>query len=161
MMQSSEVSKARHILELGPGTGAFTAAIQDSMPKDSSYLGIEINTIFASQLQTRFPKMPFTVSGAQEFDFVSYLKDREPIDVIVSGLPWTAFPRSLQEAILGNVLPHLAPNGRFATFAYYGFHQLPSGQRFRDLLHQKLTGVETSRVVWANLPPAIVYVGRM
>jgi phospholipid N-methyltransferase len=62
---------------------------------------------------------------------------------------------------LGNVLPHLAPNGRFATFAYYGFHQLPSGQRFRDLLHQKLTGVETSRVVWANLPPAFVYVGRM
>jgi phospholipid N-methyltransferase len=160
MMETAEVYKARHILELGPGTGALTQAIQDSRPKDSAYLGIEINTTFANQLRHRFTDMSFEVAGAQEFDFANYLKDREPIDVIISGLPWTAFPRSLQEAILGNVLPHLAPSGRFATFAYYGFHRMPSGQRFRELLHQKLPGVETSRVVWANVPPAFVYVGR-
>ena len=160
MMESAEVQKARHILELGPGTGAFTEAIQNVRPKDSSYLGIEINATFAKKLEARFPQMSFAVAGAQEFDFPAYLKDREPIDVIDSGLPWTAFPHSLQEAILGNVLPHLAPGGRFATFAYYGFHQLPSGQRFRQLLHQKLPGVDSSRVVWANVPPAFIYVAR-
>lgn len=160
MMESAEVQKARHILELGPGTGAFTEAIQNVRPKDSSYLGIEINATFAKKLEARFPQMSFAVAGAQEFDFPAYLKDREPIDVIVSGLPWTAFPHSLQEAILGNVLPHLAPGGRFATFAYYGFHQLPSGQRFRQLLHQKLPGVDSSRVVWANVPPAFIYIAR-
>ncbi len=160
MMKSAEISKARHILELGPGTGALTTAIQDARSKSSAYLGIEINTTFANQLRRRFKDMSFEVAGAQEFDFAAYLKDREPIDVIISGLPWTAFPRSLQEAILGNVLPHLAPSGRFATFAYYGFHCMPSGQRFRELLHQNLPGVETSRVVWANVPPAFVYVGR-
>lgn len=160
MMESAEVWKAQHVLELGPGTGAFTAAIQDSMPKDSQYLGIEINETFANQLTTRFPRLSFTVAGAQEFDLNTYLAGKPPIDVIVSGLPWTAFPRSLQQGILGNVLPHLAPGGRFATFAYFGFHRLPSGQRFRQLLHQELPGVETSRVVWANLPPAFVYVGR-
>ncbi len=160
MMESAEVWKARHILELGPGTGAFTEAIRDTMPKDSSYLGIEINAAFADQLRARFPSMEFAVAGAQEFDFAAYLAGKPPIDVIVSGLPWTAFPRGLQEAILGNVLPHLNAGGRFATFAYFGFHFLRSGQQFRQLLHQMLPGVETSRVVWGNLPPAFVYVGR-
>lgn len=160
MMESAEVGRARHILELGPGTGAFTSAILDSMPHGSTYLGIELNEAFVTQLRPRFPSMDFRIAGAQEFDFASYLSGREPFDVVVSGLPWTAFPQSLQEAILANVLPHLCDGGRFATFAYYGFHRLPSGQRFRGLLHNKLPGVETSRVVWGNVPPAFVYVAR-
>lgn len=159
MMKSAGVGEARHILELGPGTGAFTAAILDVMPKGSHYLGIEINAAFADQLRQRFTGMTFEVAGAQEFDFKTYLVGKPPIDVIVSGLPWTAFPPSLQEAILGNVLPHLSQGGRFATFAYFGFHLLPSGRRFRQFLKQHLTGVKTSQVVWPNIPPAFVYVG--
>lgn len=160
MMEAAGVWKAAHVLELGPGTGAFTEAIRDALPKQAKYLGIEINDGFASQLRERFEGMNFEVAGAQEFDFASYLRGKPPFDVVVSGLPWTAFPRELQEAILGNVLPHLGQGGSFATFAYLGFHQLPSGRRFRELLHERLHGVETSRVVWANLPPAFVYVGR-
>jgi phosphatidylethanolamine/phosphatidyl-N-methylethanolamine N-methyltransferase len=160
MMESAQVGHARHVLELGPGTGAFTAAIVDSMPHDCKYLGIELNDAFVQSLRGRFPGQRFEAGGAQEFDFSGYLAGHEPFDVIVSGLPWTAFPPDLQQAILGNVLPHLRPGGRFATFAYYGFHLLSGGRRFRSLLHDHLPGVETSRVVWANLPPAFVYVGR-
>ena len=104
--------------------------------------------------------MDFVAAPAQEFDLQKYCNGGPKFDVIVSGLPWTAFPRELQMAILDNVLPHLAPGGCFATFAYWGFHQLPSGRQFRHLLHENLPGVETSRVVWANMPPAFVYVGR-
>lgn len=160
MMESAEVCRARHVLELGPGTGSLTTAIVDSMPHGSGYLGIDLNENFVSNLRPRFPDLQFEVSGAHQFDFTEYLKGRQPFDVIISGLPWAAFPHSLQDAILGNVLPALSARGRFATFAYWGFHHLPKGQRFRSLLHQKLPGVETSRVVWANVPPAFVYVGR-
>jgi phosphatidylethanolamine/phosphatidyl-N-methylethanolamine N-methyltransferase len=160
MVESAGVWKAKHILELGPGTGAFTEAIRDAMTDDAEYLGIEINTTFAGQLRERFQDMRFEVAGAQEFDFSSYLQSRPAFDVIISGLPWTAFPCGLQDGILRNVLPHLSLGGSFATFAYLGFHQLPGGRRFRRLLHRHLQGVETSRIVWANLPPAFVYVGR-
>lgn len=160
MMESAQIGQATHILELGPGTGAFTGAILDSMPHNCEYLGIELNETFVGQLRGRFPGLQFEAGGAQEFDFDAYLAQRPPFDVIVSGLPWTAFPPGLQQAILGNVLPHLKPGGRFATFAYYGFHLMSGGRRFRQLLHEHLPGVETSRVVWANLPPAFVYVGR-
>jgi phosphatidylethanolamine/phosphatidyl-N-methylethanolamine N-methyltransferase len=160
MMEATGVCQARRILELGPGTGAFTRAIADTMPREASYLGIELNDTFVQQLRPRFPRMCFECAGAQEFDFTQVLAPGETYDTIISGLPWTAFPRGLQEAILKNVLPHLAPGGCFATFAYWGFHKLPSGQRFRALLHELTHGVETTRVVWPNLPPAFVYVAR-
>lgn len=160
MMESAEVWKARHVLELGPGTGALTAAIVDAMPHSAQYLGIDLNEPFVRKLRRRWPHLRFETGAAQEFNFSAYLEESPPFDVIVSGLPWTAFPTSLQQSILGHVLPHLKPEGRFATFAYWGFHWLPSGRRFRRLLHDQLPGVETSRVVFANVPPAFVYVGR-
>ncbi|MBE2284248.1 MAG: methyltransferase domain-containing protein [Prosthecobacter sp.] len=160
MMEASGVWQARRILELGPGTGALTEAIAGTMPHEADYLGIELNPTFVEKLRPRFPRMRFECAGAQEYDFAQALSDDGKFDTIISGLPWTAFPRCLQEAILGNVLPHLASGGSFVTFAYWGFHQLPAGQRFRELLHELTHGVETTRVVWANLPPAFVYVAR-
>ena len=151
--------RAQHVLELGPGTGAFTEAICDTMSHGCRYLGVELNETFVRALRPRFPGMDFVAAAAQDFDLSSHCA-AGPFDVIVSGLPWTAFPRSLQMAILDNVLPQLAPGGRFATFAYWGFHHLPSGRQFRHLLHENLPGVETTRVIWANMPPAFVYVAR-
>lgn len=160
MMECAAIRQARHVLELGPGTGAFTGAIAERMAPGADYLGIELNETFVGQLRPAFPGLHFEIAGAQAFDFDAYRRGREPFDAIVSGLPWTAFPPELQEAILDNVLPHLAAGGRFATFAYWGFHQLPSGRRFRELLRQKLGRVQTSEVIWANMPPAFVYAAR-
>jgi phosphatidylethanolamine/phosphatidyl-N-methylethanolamine N-methyltransferase len=120
MMESAEVWRAERVLELGPGTGALTQGIADVMPADSSYLGIELSVPFVEQLRKRFPKMRFEQGAAQEFVFDGVLSETEAVDVIISGLPWTAFPECLQEAILDHVLPRLAPGGRFATFAYWG-----------------------------------------
>jgi phosphatidylethanolamine/phosphatidyl-N-methylethanolamine N-methyltransferase len=160
MMSAAQVGNATHILELGPGTGAFTQAIAVSKPEHAGYVGIEMNGEFVKSLRLRFPALDFHQAAAQEFDFDAAGQGSAPFDVIISGLPWAAFPSELQTAILDHVLPRLAPGGRFATFAYWGFHRLPSGCRFRELLQQRLKNVELTRVVWGNLPPAFVYVGR-
>lgn len=152
--------RATRILELGPGTGALTEAIADSMPHGSQYLGIELNGDFAERLRGRFPALRFENAAAQEFDFDTIMKPDEHFDVIISGLPWASFPPELQIAILDRVLPRLSAGGRFATFAYWGFHRLPGGRKFRALLHDRLHGAETTRVVWRNVPPAFVYVAR-
>lgn len=155
MMKASRVAEASHILELGPGTGAFTEAIAEFMKPEATYLGLEVNEAFVEQLRPRFPRMCFEHAGAQEFDL-----GEQKFDSIISGLPWTAFPESLQKAILGHVLPHLAPGGCFVTFAYFGFHMLSAGRHFRELLTSHLPNVTTTQVVWPNLPPAFVYVAR-
>lgn len=162
MVEAAEVRRARSVLEIGPGTGAFTRAIANEMPGSADYLGIELNADFTRRLAAAFPKMRFANAPAQDFDFGSEAgHDSEGrYDVIISGLPWAAFPRTLQTGILDHVLPHLAAGGRFATFAYWGFHLLPAARRFHHLLHERLPGVEVTRVVWRNLPPAMVYVAR-
>jgi phosphatidylethanolamine/phosphatidyl-N-methylethanolamine N-methyltransferase len=161
MAEVAEVWRADRVVELGPGTGALTAPVLDAMPHSSQYLGLELNPQFVQTLRQRHPGHHFETADAQEFDFASLWPDDPSFDVVISGLPWTSFPDSLQIDILDHVLPRLRPGGRFATFAYWGFHLLPNGRRFRRLLHSRLAGVESSRVLWGNLPPAFIYVGRV
>ena len=51
MMEAAGVAGAQRILELGPGTGAFTQAIADVMKPGASYLGLEVNETFVKQLR--------------------------------------------------------------------------------------------------------------
>ena len=157
IVDAANIAGATRILELGTGLGAFTALVHTTMPADASYLGIEMNPKFVETLHGRFPTMRFETAAAQEFDYAGFLGAGNTFDAIVSGLPWTAFPRSLQESILDQVLPHLRAGGVLATFAYSGFHLLPGGRSFRELLQSRSSRLETTRTVWRNLPPAFVY----
>lgn len=157
MVEAAGVPGARRILELGPGTGAFTDLVRRAMPSGASYLGLEMNGRFVAALRNRFPDMQFEQTAAQEFDFGAYLNAGDQFDVIVSGLPWTAFPEPLQIAILDHVMPRLRPGGVLATFAYTAFHLLPSGRRFQGLLRARCSRVERTPTVWTNVLPAFVY----
>ncbi|HSJ01501.1 MAG TPA: methyltransferase domain-containing protein [Verrucomicrobium sp.] len=157
MIKCARIATAASVLELGPGTGAFTCEIERALPSGAHYLGLELNQSFVDRLRRQHPRMQFEAVAAQDFDFDKVLGHDGSFDAIVSGLPWTNFPEWLQIAILDHVLPRLRPGGVFVTFAYTGFHLLPKGQHFRTLLRGRCLELNTSRTVWANLPPAFVY----
>jgi phospholipid N-methyltransferase len=159
MMKAAGVSQSRKLLELGPGTGAFTEEIQKTLPAESSYLGLEMNAAFVSALKGRFPKMNFECAAAQEFDYSPYLAEGG-FDTIVSGLPWAALSEPVQAALLESIYRVLKPGGVFATFVYTGIHWGPRGQKFRRLLTSRSKQVETTPTVWANLPPAFIYIAK-
>ena len=155
----ADVRHARHILEIGPGTGPFTQVISEQMPEGAGYLGLELNTVFVERLRKGHPAtMRFEAVPAQEYDFDQFLKPGEYFDTVVSSLPWTAFPTDLQIAILDHAMSRLKPGGRLVTFAYTGFHLLPTGRHFRKLLESRTDALKLSRTVWLNVPPAFVYV---
>jgi phospholipid N-methyltransferase len=160
IVKEAHVADADTILELGPGTGAFTAEILRAKKEEARFLTVERNTYFASTLEKKFPGLHVEVNDAQEADFGAWLGPAGGFDSIVSGLPWAGFPESLQKEILDNVIPHLASGGKFATFAYVGPHLLPAGRRFRSLLQERFDCLSTSRVEVRNLPPAFVYVAQ-
>lgn len=157
MISAANVAGARRILELGPGTGAFTEMVRGAMSPGAHYLGLEMNGRFVAKLRERFPDLHFEQSPAQEFNFDTYLGPDDQFDVIVSGLPWTAFPEPLQISILDHVMPRLRPGGVMATFAYTAFHLLPSGRRFRGLLRARCSRVVRTPTIWTNVLPAFVY----
>src|SRR5580700_7324440 len=69
MMQAARVSKAQNLLELGPGTGAFTKEIRRTLPQGASYLGLDMNAAFIGSLRSQFPEMRFEQAAAQDFDY--------------------------------------------------------------------------------------------
>jgi phospholipid N-methyltransferase len=82
---------------------------------------------------------------------------RKKADYIVSGLPWANISPETQDRIMEAVVASLADGGIFTTFAYLHARWLPKARQFRRALEDRFAHVETSPVIWRNLPPAFVY----
>lgn len=145
------------VVELGPGTGAFTAAIQRRLAGRGRHLAIEINARFAARLAARCPGVDLAVADARDLRDILAQRGHRRADVIVSGLPWAAFAPGLQDDLLDAVTGSLAPQGAFTTFAYTHTRWAPPALRLRRLLRARFEEVVLGRTVWANVPPAFVY----
>ena len=148
------------ILELGPGTGVFTAQIQRRLGGRGRHVAVEVNPALAGLLRERYPAAE--VVEADAGDAASILAERgiDGVDVVVSGLPWSVFPAELQERILDAVGTVLRPTGHFVTFNYLQASVLPPALAFRRRLAERFAEVSTSATVWRNLPPARILTGR-
>lgn len=161
IVQEANVRNARSIAELGPGEGVFTRHIMAVKPTESRFIALEKNEVFARALKNRHPDMPIVEGCATEFSDHARQHGLGPVQSVVSGLPWAAFPCRLQTEILTQVRESLCgESGVFATFAYYGFHWMPAGRAFRRKLKESFREVRTSRIELRNLPPAFVYTAR-
>ncbi|HEY8901396.1 MAG TPA: rRNA adenine N-6-methyltransferase family protein [Chthoniobacterales bacterium] len=157
IVEKAGVTDAERILEIGPGTGAFTGHILKQKKRDAHFVAIERNPNFATDLKGRFPHARIVEGCATELRDHATAHAFTEADSIVSGLPWTIFDPKLQYTILGGIHDVLGKGGTFATFAYFGSHWMPGGQNFRNLLRSVFPNTRTSNVVLRNLPPAFVY----
>jgi len=157
IVEGLELERARAVLEYGPGTGAFTERILEKLPRESKFLAIEANPRLAAIFKSRQPQVPLVQDSVANVRTICDYAGIDRVDCIVSGLPWAAFPAAMQVKFLDEMMRVLARNGRFATFAYLHGLLLPPGKRFARLLPKYFGSVSKSRVVWRNLPPALVY----
>ncbi|GIH80471.1 class I SAM-dependent methyltransferase [Planobispora longispora] len=148
------------IVELGPGTGAFTAEIQRRLRGRGRHLAVEINPKLADFLSARHPRVDVTVADAVKLPQLLWERGLDRADVIVSGLPWAAFSGETQTSLLDAVTAVLGPNAAFTTFAYSFAKPFPPARRFRQRMRDTFEEVVTGRTVWGNLPPAFVYHAR-
>lgn len=144
-------------VEFGPGTGAFTPHILQSLSPGARFFTVELNPDFAAIMRDRFPDVETVCRSVAEIEQICSEREVAEIDCIICGLPWAAFPASLQDTLMHAVQSRMSTGGCFATFAYLQGTLLPAGMRFRRLLHSSFGNVATSRTVWRNLPPAFVY----
>ncbi|MFC0527952.1 class I SAM-dependent methyltransferase [Phytohabitans kaempferiae] len=148
------------VVELGPGTGAFTDVIQRRLSGRGHHLAIELNATFAGRLADRYPGLDVAVTDAAHLGDLLGERGLGHADVIVSGLPWAAFSAGRQGSVLDAVRRALAPGGAFTTFAYIHAIWAPPARRLRSALHTTFEEVVVGRTVWRNLPPALVYHAR-
>lgn len=157
MVSHVGMESAGVIVELGPGTGVITREIVQTMPENARFIAIELDETLCGLLRQQFPEITVCNDSAAGIGDILKRYSLPNPNVVISGLPWANFTPRLQRNILCSVAEHIAPGGYFATFAYLQGLMFPTGQRFRKLLGEVFSEVETSPVIWKNLPPAFVY----
>jgi phosphatidylethanolamine/phosphatidyl-N-methylethanolamine N-methyltransferase len=157
IIEGVRLDEAKVVIEIGPGTGAFTRVIQKEISPSAFFLAVEIDRQFASHLQRQFPRVQIINDSAERLDQHLQRFGHSTADCILSGLPWAGFKPEEQQRILGSVFRALRPGGLMTTYAYNHTAWLPGGRRFRKLLTSTFSEVTTTRTEWRNLPPAFVY----
>jgi len=157
MADDMGIEHADTVVELGPGTGAFTRVIETRLRPEALYLALELDRGFAGTLARRFHRVEIINDSA--VNLVEHLESRGRghADAVICGLPWAVFPPELQEAILSAVVRGLRPGGRFATFAYVHAAWFPMARQFHRRLASRFGKVTRTPVVWRNVPPAFIY----
>ncbi|MEO3792345.1 SAM-dependent methyltransferase [Nonomuraea sp. B10E15] len=148
------------VVELGPGTGPFTAEIQQRLAGRGHHLAVEVNDLMAQLLAERFPTVDVAHADAARLGELLRERGLRQADVVVSGLPWAAFPEETQRDLLGAVTSAMSPVAAFTTFSYVHAIPLSSARRFRALLAERFEEVVPGRTVWRNPPPAFVFHAR-
>jgi phospholipid N-methyltransferase len=111
---------ARTIVEYGPGVGSFTRHILARMSPNAHLLAIEVNAEFCEVLDTEFRDSRLEVVRGSAADVTEYMRSSalSSADFIMSGIPYTFFPRNVRHSILRASRDVLSPQGVFISYQY-------------------------------------------
>lgn len=149
---TSEISRdTGPVIELGPGTGAFTRALITRGVREEDLALIEFGSEFAAALQLRYPRAQTLLLDATRLR-TAHLFNGDSAGAVISGLPLLSMPPRKVIAILIGAFRSMRPDGAFYQFTYGPRCPVPP----RLLEH---LGLEAKRIggTFANLPPAAVY----
>ena len=142
-------SKAKTVVELGPGIGGTTRTILDALPESGRLLAIEINPDFIPLLKNESdPRLIVHAGCAEKIEEALDLYSLPRPDIVISGIPFSTMPAALGRSILRSVWSCLKPGGRFV--AYQVSRRI--AQLGRDLL-----GTPETDVALLNVPPMRLY----
>ncbi|WP_440995833.1 class I SAM-dependent methyltransferase [Arhodomonas sp. SL1] len=113
-------SRAKRVVEYGPGVATFTRALLERMPEDGELLVIELNEDFAHYVRERIhdPRLTVAHASAGELDRWMERLGWEGIDYIVSGIPFSTMPAHVRDEILRKTRDGLAEEGEFLVFQF-------------------------------------------
>ncbi|MDU0361370.1 methyltransferase domain-containing protein [Rhizobium sp. 25PS6] len=138
------------VLELGPGTGVFTAALLERGIAERDLTLVEYERDFATLLQGRFPDARVLWVDVRQMWKTAL--SGSFFGGVVSGLPLLAMRPEDARTLLEGCFSNLRPHGAFYQFTYGP--KCPVPVEILDSLDLVAT-----RIGWTlrNIPPAAVY----
>lgn len=130
-------TRARVLLEYGPGVGTFTTEILRRMSPDAVLIVLETNGDFVRFLRghVRDKRLHVVHGSAADADTVLARLDLRHADYVISGIPYTTMPPEAREAILRTTHAVLHPDGAFLVYQFTR-SVLPYLQRVFGLVQQ-------------------------
>jgi len=160
MVDGIDLSCPGCIVELGPGTGAFTSMIVERLGPETRFLALDIEPAFVERINARWPAVECVCGSAERLPAIAADYQMLPIDHIVSGLPFVSLPPPVTQQIIENISATLKPGGTFTTFQYVPGYGFPSAVAFRRSMARSMRSQPTVRLVVRNMPPVLVMTWR-
>ncbi len=169
IIQGAALTRARTVVELGPGTGTVTQALLEAMPRDAKLFAVEIDGPLLAATARRLPDprlVPIHGSAADITALLAAAGHEGPVDAVVSCLGMSLLTPELREAILASSIASLGPEGVFVQYGYLHakvvvYSPVRGWSRFdlQAYLQDHFEQIHQQRVM-ANFPPADVFVCR-
>jgi phosphatidylethanolamine/phosphatidyl-N-methylethanolamine N-methyltransferase len=140
------------VIELGPGTGAVTAALVEQGIDPERLVLVEFNPSFCRLLRARYPEATVVQGDAYAIRRLGGSLLRRPAAAVVSSLPLFTKPMKFRLRLVNDAFDLMHPGAPFIQFTYAVVPPIP----------KELEGATTecSERIWLNLPPARVWVYR-
>ena len=142
------------ILELGVGTGAVTRFVQELIPTDDCYFGVELNDTLVDSLKKNFPQLKIICGNACEAAALHAESGLGKVGYVLSCLPFVSLPREITERVLADVDRFMDRGCVFRTFQYAHGYYFPAAIKLREHLNRRYGDSEKSPLVIKNMPPA-------
>ncbi len=138
------------VAELGAGTGVITREIDALRPASSHFLCFENDPDMKRRLGREFPAVVIEDDAFRLPEALAAI-GVPGLDCVVSGLPWVNFSPHDRFRLLADIHRLLNPGGVFVAFQYT--------RQLQEFLEATYHHVDR-QYVWANIPPAFVFVCR-
>ena len=142
------------ILELGVGTGAITKVLQEIIPDEKSYLGIELDKGLVKSLKKKFPLLKIIRGNACEVFSLHQKTNLGKVGYIISCLPFVSIPNEIGEIILTEIDKFMEKGCVFRTFQYAHGYYFPSAIKLREYMDGNYGKAKKSQIIMKNVPPA-------
>ena len=154
MLEGIKPAENRVVLELGVGTGAITKYLQNILPDEKSYLGIELDRDLVKSLRTNYPKLKIVRGNATETFSIHQKTGLGKVGFIICCLPFVSLPNEVGEKILLEIDKFMQQGCTFRTFQYAHGYYMPSAIKLREFMRKRYGKSRRSQLIVKNVPPA-------
>ncbi|MGQ0543592.1 MAG: class I SAM-dependent methyltransferase [Blastocatellia bacterium] len=154
MIQGIDPGPENVVLELGVGTGAITKFLQDIVPDDRSYLGIELDSMLVRSLRRNYPEMQIVRGNAVETETLHRRSGLGRVGTIICCLPFASMPNEVGDQILIEVDKFMLKGCTFRTFQYAHGYYFPASIKLREFMRNRYGKSKRSPLIVKNVPPA-------
>ena len=150
MLRKIDFQKAEVLVELGPGNGAITNYILESLKPNATLICFEINDNFYHQLKKiNHPQLIVLKACAEKIEEELAKLNIYKVPYIISSLPLTIIPDEVSDEILKKSYEILENNGTFIQYQYSLTYYKKLKKVFKDAILLEFEPL--------NIPPAFIY----
>lgn len=150
IVEASNLSVAKRVVELGPGTGGTTRTFLRHLGRDARLLSIELSPYFHELLvDIADPRHVNHLGSAEDLAEILAAHGMEHPDVVISGIPFSKMPGAVATRVAQAVKDNLVEGGRFIAYQF---------RRDVAAITDPVMGLHASCTLeLRNIPPMRVY----